>query len=306
MKISKLIGTITFAFSSIAFAFCQEEFTFKLYMESLANGKMDTLELGASPNGLTGCQYLPATCTPVFYPFNDTLNHIGAFAVTGEPWNFAQEDPNSPNSTLPLECPVFLKSKITPLAYDIPIVVPASATPVVVRWDSVLLSNPYVATPLMTDWQPQYRWDIGGGYIGGQYRLWMNECSSWIIQELDSSQAHWGHQALYVNIPDSANNPHRYLAFFICLGYDRTFSNESNEKTTQTINILPNPVSESFSWQSDTPIKEWEIHNTSGQLILNGTNQQNQIHCQRWPNGLYFFAWKDSHGNHGVQKIIKM
>ena len=125
MKISKLIGTITFAFSSIAFAFCQEEFTFKLYMESLANGKMDTLELGASPNGCMGCDYDSSLCSPVFYPFDDTIAHIGAFAVTGEPRYFDYENNGNnfdTNYDPPLECPIFLKKRIVPLDYDMVVV----------------------------------------------------------------------------------------------------------------------------------------------------------------------------------------
>ena len=50
MKTKILSGTIlALAFSALHFASGQEEFSFKLYMESLANGKKDTLELGFSP-----------------------------------------------------------------------------------------------------------------------------------------------------------------------------------------------------------------------------------------------------------------
>ena len=182
MRISKLIGIITFAFSCIAFAFGQEEFTFKLYMESLANGKKDTLELGASPNGLTGCDYDSALCPPVLYPFNDTMSHIGAFAVTGEPRYFDYEYNGNnfdTNYDPPLECPVFLKKRIVPLRYDMVIVFPASAVPIRLSWDSVLLSDPAVASPVLTDFRPSLRWDVIG--IGSNYKEWMSECSSFTI-----------------------------------------------------------------------------------------------------------------------------
>ena len=303
MRISKLIGIITFAFSCIAFAFGQEEFTFKLYMESLANGKKDTLELGASPNGLTGCDYDSALCPPVLYPFNDTMSHIGAFAVTGEPRYFDYEYNGNnfdTNYDPPLECPIFLKKRIVPLDYDMVVVCPASAFPIRLSWDSVLLSNPAIASPVLTDMRPALRWDIID--IGCNYKEWMTEKSSFTIGGYGWG---WSGVPALTSIYDSAGNRHRYQYFFIRLGTDRYASNENKKESAKTIALIPNPASESFCFYSETPLQEWRIFNSTGQIVSAGTSAETEINCKSWPKGLYVFEGITSTQQRHHVKLIK-
>ena len=89
MRTKIITGTIlALALSSLHFASGQEaEFSFKLYMESLANGKKDTLELGISPDGHIGCDYQNVDADVVFDPFLDQQTHIGAFVTPDRQWN---------------------------------------------------------------------------------------------------------------------------------------------------------------------------------------------------------------------------
>ena len=69
--------------------------------------------------------------------------------------------------------------------------------------------------------------------------------------------------------------------------------------------IFPNPASENFAYQSKTPLKNWQVRNISGQLILQGDANQTKIDCQGWPDGLYIFAWETASGQRGWTKIVK-
>lgn len=69
--------------------------------------------------------------------------------------------------------------------------------------------------------------------------------------------------------------------------------------------ISPNPASETFAYQSKTPIKNWIVRNISGQLILQGDANQTEIDCQSWPAGLYIFEWETAGGQKGRTKIVK-
>ncbi|MBO8433386.1 MAG: T9SS type A sorting domain-containing protein [Bacteroidetes bacterium] len=288
MKNKILIGTIAaLVLSFLDFVSGQESFSFKLYMESLANGKKDTLELGISPNGCTGCDYDSSLCSPVFYPFDDTIAHIGAFAVTGEPQYFDYEYNGNnfdTNYDPPLECPVFLKKRIVPLRYDMVIVFPASAVPIRLSWDSVLLSDPTVASPVLTDLRPSLRWDIID--IGSNYKEWMSECSSFTIGGYGWG---WSGVPALTSIYDSAGNRHRYQYCFIQLGLDRTATNEIEKECPNVIKIIPNPVTESFTFYSDMTLQTWRVFNIAGQIIASGAGSQSQVDCHGWNKGLYIF-----------------
>ena len=308
MKNKILIGTIaSLVLSLLGFVSGQESFSFKLYMESLANGKKDTLELGIAPDGYIGCDYENVDADVVFDPFLDQQTHIGAFVTPDRQWN-EERFQYIPN------CMVFYKKGINtdqgsseygPL-YDVCILVPSNSLPAVLRWDKTQIPCHTLLEDkkLMDGWMKS---DVPKTHYG--ITVLMQKTDSFVLNPLpDSSSGNFSYKmpdSIFYQtfITDSAGNDHGFRNLYI--DFHTSAANE-NTITSQRVQIIPNPVSESFYWQSDTPIKEWEIRNTSGQLILNGANQQNQIHCQGWPNGLYFFTWEDSHGNHGVQKIIKM
>ena len=69
--------------------------------------------------------------------------------------------------------------------------------------------------------------------------------------------------------------------------------------------IFPNPASENFAYQSKTPLKNWQVRNISGQLILQGDANQTKIDCQNWPAGLYIFEWETAGGQKGRTKLVK-
>ena len=69
--------------------------------------------------------------------------------------------------------------------------------------------------------------------------------------------------------------------------------------------IFPNPASENFAYKRKTPLKNWQVRNISGQLILQGDANQTKIDCQGWPDGLYIFAWETASGQRGWTKIVK-
>ena len=69
--------------------------------------------------------------------------------------------------------------------------------------------------------------------------------------------------------------------------------------------VFPNPASENFAYQSKTPLKNWQVRNISGQLILQGDANQTEIDCQNWPAGLYIFEWETAGGQKGRTKLVK-
>ena len=307
MKLKTLLSGTAFALLSLSLIRGQESFSFKLYMESLANGKKDTLELGIAPDGYIGCDYENVDADVVFDPFLDQQTHIGAFVTPDRQWN-EERFQYIPN------CMVFYKKGINtdqgsseygPL-YDVCILVPSNSLPAVLRWDKTQIPCHTLLEDkkLMDGWMKS---DVPKTHYG--ITVLMHKTDSFVLYPLpDSSSGNFSYKmpdSIFYQtfITDSAGNDHGFRNLYI--DFHTSAANE-NIITSQRVQIIPNPVSESFYWQSDTPIKEWEIRNTCGQLILNGANQQNQIHCQGWPNGLYFFTWEDIHGNHGVQKIIKM
>ena len=316
MKTKILLGTIlALALSSLHVASGQEaESSFKLYMESLANGKKDTLELGVSPNGLDGsdCDYDSLLCGPSYYPFADTNQHIGAFAIQDLYTWFYQLCPN----------PVFVKRWIarTP---DYPgtmnsMIVPLSALPVRIHWDSTLFQSSPMEIPALTDWNYGGYPDAGIGTVKAD----MSECSevclmtiSQYLAFIDSigprnipdqyryvSEGDGDTSDLYIQIPDSMGSEHVYRYFSIVYNYR---SDNEEQSLAQAVRIQPNPASEFFSWHSEIPIASWTIHDISGKTILQGSGNQTRIDCQNWPAGLYIFEWLSNTGQSEKNKFIK-
>lgn len=280
-----------------------------VYFESLSNGKKDTLWIGYSADAPTGCSYDSTLCNPVFYPFPDTAFHVGAFAVTGDPQIFdydysalSWEEERNP----PLECPVFLKKRVVPLGHDIPVVLPAAAAPVRVSWDSALFAMPAIQMPLITDYILSRRWDMIDRE-GCSYKFWMTDRSSFIVDEMDSARAQiLEGSALSTNVEDSAGNPHRYLAFFVCLGYDEYSGNEMSENRAKaTVRVFPNPVLSRLSWQSPFRLEWWRISDVSGKVLLQGGNEQVVIEAGAWKPGLYLFDYAGENGEKGCIKFLK-
>ena len=308
MKNKIVIGTIaTLVLSSLDFVSGQEEFSFKLYMESLANGKKDTLELGISPDGYIGCDYQNVDAEAVFDPFPDQQWHIGAFVTPDRQWN-EERFQYIPN------CMVFFKEGINadqgiseygPL-YDVCIIVPSNSLPAILRWDKSQIPCPtgLVDRKLMDGWIDKS--DVQKTYTG--ISIAMRSIDSLILNPVpDDSNGRFQSRMpdtifFQTFIRDSVGNDHAFRNLYI--NFNPSSSNESTQ-ASQYFQIIPNPATESFYWSSDIAIKEWEIRNASGRLILQGDADQTEINCQGWPDGLYFLSLKDIQGNHGIQKIIK-
>ena len=309
MRTKLIPGTIlALALSSLHFASGQEaEFSFKLYMESLANGKKDTLELGISPDGHIGCDYQNVDADVVFDPFLDQQTHIGAFVTPDRQWN-EERFQYIPN------CMVFFKKGINAdqgswvggAIYDIFLLVPYNSLPVILRWDRNQIQSPVG----ITDRNMSEEWTVKSPapkrYTG--FYLAMNEYDSLILNPVPDTTEGW----LYFKMPDSI-----YYQTFITdsNGIDHGFRNlyldiiakTSNEErpTSTQVRLFPNPASESFFWHSSLPLQEWNVFDASGSLILKGDTEQNEINCQSWPSGLYIFEWISNTGQSGKNKFIK-
>ena len=317
MKTKILSGTIlALALSALHFANGQEaEFSFKLYMESLANGKKDTLELGIS---LNGCTYYPLTPdsvlqNPVYNPFADTVN-IGAYVLTRYP------SENHGDSYIRTN-PPYVKKYTGLRNTDMYIIVPCQALPVKLTWDSVHLSSEAAKSPLITDWAAGGRPDAPtpglsfNGYMDRMsgmtiYSLWqLVQGGRDFLHEIGYPYFYMPHLGdsirMHVAIEDSTGKDHIYKLFFISLGYDATIGTEETIEASSPVAIFPNPVSSTLNIRSCFPLQDWKIYDISGRLIAQGSDDHAEVNCQGWPDGLYFLSWKDIQGNHGIQKIIK-
>ena len=301
--------------SALGLTYGQEEFSFKLYMESLANGKKDTLELGIS---LNGCTYYPLTPdsvlqNPVYNPFADTVN-IGAYVLTRYPSG------NHGDSYIRTN-PPYVKKYTGLRNTDMYIIVPCQALPVKLTWDSVHLSSEAAKSPLITDWAAGGRPDAPtpglsfNGYMDRMsgmtiYSLWqLVQGGRDFLHEIGYPYFYMPHLGdsirMHVAIEDSTGKDHIYKLFFISLGYDATIGTEEDTEASSPVAIFPNPVSSILNIRSHSPLQEWRIYDISGRLIAQGSDDHAEVNCQGWPDGLYFLSWKDIQGNHGIQKIIK-
>lgn len=307
MKNKILIGTIAaLVLSLLGFVSGQESFSFKLYMESLANGKKDTLELGIAPDGYIGCDYENVDADVVFDPFLDQQTHIGAFVTPDRQWN-EERFQYIPN------CMVFYKKGINtdqgsseygPL-YDVCIPVPSNSLPAVLRWDKTQIPCHTLLEDkkLMDGWMKS---DVHKTHYG--ITVLMQKTDSFVLNPLpDSSSGNFSYKmpdSIFYQtfITDSAGNDHGFRNLYI--NFHTSAANE-NAITPQRVQIIPNPVSESFYWQSDIPLEEWKIYDISGRKMLQGDASQPSINCHEWPDGLYVFEGITPSKKHYHVKFIK-
>ena len=307
MKLKTLLSGTAFALLSLSLIRGQESFSFKLYMESLANGKKDTLELGIASDGYIGCDYENVDADVVFDPFLDQQTHIGAFVTPDRQWN-EERFQYIPN------CMVFYKKGINtdqgsseygPL-YDVCILVPSNSLPAVLRWDKTQIPCHTLLEDkkLMDGWMMKS--DVPKTHYG--ITVLMHKTDSFVLYPLpDSSSGNFSYKmpdSIFYQtfITDSAGNDHGFRNLYI--DFHTSAANE-NTIAPQRVQIIPNPVSESFYWQSDIPLEEWKIYDISGRKMLQGDASQPSINCHEWPDGLYFFEWKYTNGTHGIEKLIK-
>ncbi len=307
MKPRNPIGAMVLALSFVTGASGQEQFSFKLYLESLANGKKDTLELGISPDGYIGCDYQNMDAEVVFDPFPNQETHIGAFVTPDRQWN-EERFQYIPN------CMVFSKKGINaeqgtseygPL-YDVCFLIPSNSLPVILRWDNsqIPCHAGLVDKKLMDGWidnaGPQ-KTHYGTGVS-------MQDTNSFVLNPLpDDSEGRFSHRmpdSIFYQtfVRDSSGIDHGFRNLY--LNFTPSSSNESN-LASHDIRITPNPAKESFVYQSNTPLKEWKVYDISGRCILSGSGQQTGIDCSAWPSGMYVFEWVSTNGQKGNIKFIK-
>ena len=320
MKTKILSVTIlALALSALHFASGQEEFSFKLYMESLANGKKDTLELGIFPDTYYFDSRDPYPDSllqnPVYDPFADTAN-IGAYVL---PNGTYYQDIN--RDGYQRVYPPYVKRFTGLRNTDMYIIVPCQTLPVKLTWDSVHLSSEAAKSPLITDWTAEGRPDAPtpglsfNGYMDRMsgmtlYSLWQLVQGGYdFLHEIGYPYFYMPHLGdsirMHVAIEDSTGKDHIYKLFFISLGYDATIGTEETIEASSPVAIFPNPVSSTLNIRSCFPLQDWKIYDISGRLIAQGSDDHAEVNCQGWPDGLYFLSWKDIQGNHGIQKIIK-
>ncbi len=302
MKTKILSGTIlALAFSALHFASGQEEFSFKLYMESLANGKKDTLELGFSPNGYESYDYgYDSTCeTPAIDFRADTLHHTGAFIIPGVE-HFGLCKPTDA---------VCFKGRTAAWNADLCIILPEKALPVQLTWDSALFKNQWImlSERSMGCWPDYFPFPA-------LTELWMQESGSCLLESkwdiLDEAEREQFYlffptDAYYHEYhPDSAGMFDIYQKFYIW-GRNTVGIESQTNQGKMALTILQNPVQDILAWKNPSDILDWKIFDLSGRLIRQGNDSQNRVDCHDWPAGLYFLSWKDIQGNHGIQKIIK-
>ena len=285
----------------------QEQFSFKLYMESLANGKRDTLELGIAPNGYIGCDYQNMDAEVVFDPFPNQETHIGSFVTPDRQWN-EERFQYVPN------CMVFSKKGINaeqgtseygPL-YDVCFLIPSNSLPVILRWDNSQIPCPagLVDRKAMDGWldhaEPQKT------HYG--ISVSMQNTNSFVLNPLpDGSEENFSSRmpdSIFYQtfIRDSAGIDHGFRNLY--LNFTPSSSNEGN-LASHDLRITPNPAKESFSWQSETSVKEWRIYDFSGKLIRQGNGNQKKVDCKNWPEGVYIFHCIDNLNKIHSKKIIK-
>lgn len=296
---------------------CAQDMAFPIYFESLKTGKKDTLWLGLDRDGPRNCDYDSLLCEPVRNPFRDTASHVGAYAVTGDPRNFDREygsDDNNP----PLECPVFLKKRYVPVYYSsyfgacIPVVFPASEAPVRLSWDSVLMSNPLIETPILTDYPLYCWWDVMRNE-GCTYREVMYKRSSYVLgTEIDidgEKNPKWDSEypPFHVLIADSSGKEHVYLATIVstCVNLRAGTEGISTEGRSQVVRITSNPVGNILEWSSTVEVKLWSVYDIMGRQMVSGRGDLQSVDAGTWPSGLYFFRWESKDGQRGSVRFVK-
>ena len=277
-----------------------EEFRFKLYMESLANGKKDTLELGVGPDGLVGCVYDSTLCPVYADPFFDTA-HVGAFIVDRE-WGTWE---NKEFDTIRVDCPMYVKKRVGIHGRDMVIVFPLSACPIRFSWNQSLLGYGNVKSPMFTNWFSGRRYDVGQGHHWRPFYLDMSKDSSFELTTFENPGSATYDSLVYLTyIRDSSGQEHAYVHVFVCLG-ERFVKNEE-PKRMESVRISPNPVRHQLRLESVVPLTSWRIYTTYGQLLREGMESTETINCENLPQGLYILDCEDAQGGRCFVRFIRI
>ena len=264
-----------------------EEFRFKLYLESLSSGKKDTLELGVGPNGIVGCDYDSTLCTIYTDPFFDTVDHIGAFIVPELDYAAAYSMCGMDWDPLGVRCAMYSKKRIGRKGIELPIVFPASAQPVKVSWDCHQMKNSIVKIPLLVKLGPRLYSDFFGQLKPEMLHLDMREDASCIIAYQEKPMNYIDSTLSFIYIEDSSGTNRIYHFFSIVLGYQTASSETVNENIA--ISLFPNPAKERFVWESEIPIKHWQVFSQNGKIVVEGNGQEQDVKCFYWKNGIYYW-----------------
>jgi len=99
----------------------------------------------------------------------------------------------------------------------------------------------------------------------------------------------------------SGYNPDNVTVF---TGPDCTLS--INEFSLSKTYIYPNPVSNSFTIQSNTEITSYSLHDITGKLIIN-TNKEDQLksNISFLNSGIYFLTLESASGNQKIIRLLK-
>ena len=300
MKLKTLLSGTAFALLSLSLIRGQESFSFKLYMESLANGKKDTLSLGFSANGHDWNDYgFDSTReTPISDFLADTLNRIGAFILPGE-GGFGFLEPSDV---------LFFKERTAKWNANLTIIVPNPALPVRLTWDSSLFLGKWA---LLTDLNPG-GWPDSYPSLSEPIEIWMDKSSSGLLESKwtnDDNDREYYHvffptEAYYHEYhPDSAGMFYVYHKLYVWM--KESASNNPQTELEGKVVFRQNPVEDILQWTSPLPLRLWKVYDIFGRIIAQGNDSQTQIDCHDWPAGLYFFEWKYTNGTHGIEKLIK-
>lgn len=296
MRTKIITGTIlALALSSLHFASGQE-LHLTLFMESLVNGKTDTVHAGVSLNGFTGCDFDPLSTLPYYEPVADTSQRLGAFIVPAY-----RRDPATGKKT-PV-CNVFFKewigmSKSSSDFFFLPdllIVMPSWYLPVKVTWaqdsnTSVMLCDEDFQNPLDKSFMLNTRND-----------------TMLIIEPLIEEHPHYPEPdslRYQTFVTDTYGNEYAYHNLFLYFP-EPAATDESVIAQQTAVQIIPNPATDRFACQCMFPIQKWEVYDISGKIIRTGNGGQNNIYCQDWENGVYIFRWESATGQFGHVKFIK-
>lgn len=281
-----------------------EELRFKLYLESLSNGKKDTLELGVGPNGLAGCVYDSALGLVYAEPFFDTVEHIGAFVVPELDYDAAYSMCAMDWQPLGVRCSMYSKKRIGRSSVELPVVFPASAQPVKVSWECRRMGNYGGNVPVLVKLGPRVRGDFFGKLRPEMLHLDMRKDSSCVIAYQEEPMSSIDSTLSYIYIEDSLGAYHIYH-FFSVIFENQTASAEMSEESGG-LSLFPNPAREKFFWKSEIPIRRWQVFSQSGRMMAEGDGQKQEIDCNRWADGIYYWRGVAMDDRTFVVKFMKL
>lgn len=307
---------LSFLFSSILLSpVSAQEVIIPLYLESLANGKTDTLVVGITPGGYIGCDYQNVDAEPVFDPFPDKEDHIGAYVTPGRTWN-------QPEWCYTPDCMVFYKRGVNKniqglFLYDVHFIVPTEALPVIFRWNRSLLPCRTVLNDRdeAESWiEPPVPPENSKAYYGTDIRMdQVDICVFYPLPPVINDSSPLWRPSLHVGIPDSIyyqtfvfdslGERHGYRNFYVSI--DLRVDNQALQEGSTGIRILSNPVKDVLKWESSSPLESWRVLDVSGRVVGNGGGDCRILDVSSLPPGLYLFSGLARNGRTETVKFVK-